>query len=158
MTTEISTQDVANTLRDAKWVMVTTINTDGTLLSHPMVPQEVSNDADMWFFISLSGGQSQALHAGPQVNVAVAEAGTWLSVAGTVEFGDDPAKINELWNDGAAQWFDGKDDPALGLIKVTSTSAQFWGQPGGKVASLLQIVKSRVTGERTSGGSDTVEL
>ena len=158
MADEITKEDVVAKLRDASWVMMTTTDTDGKLLSHPMVPQQVTDDADVWFFISLRGGQAQALKANPQVNLAVSEAGTWLSVAAEVDFVEDRAKVDELWNKDVEGWFEGKDDPALGLIRADSESAQYWGLPGGKMSALARIVKSRVTGELAGGGSETMEL
>jgi general stress protein 26 len=151
--------DVVSILNDSKIVMLTTALNDGKLLAHPMVPQQVTADADVWFFLGLHGDQATALRTNPYVNITVAEAGNWLSVAGRVEFVDDRAKIDELWDDSVAAWFDqGRNDPNLGLIKVTSDSAQHWGLTGGKLSAMAQIVKSKVTGQRTGGGSDTTEL
>lgn len=158
MADEITKEDVVGKLRDARWVMMTTTGADGKLVSHPMVPQEVTDDADVWFFVSLKGGHAEALRHSRQVNLSVAEAGSWLSVAAEVEFVDDRTKIDELWNKDVEGWFEGKDDPAVGLIRATSESAQFWGLPGGKMSALARIVKSRVAGDRTGGGSETMEL
>lgn len=158
MTDEITTDDVVTKLRDASWVMMTTATDDGKLVSHPMVPQEVTEEADVWFFISLTGGHAEALQASPQVNLSVAEAGTWLSVSAEVEFVNDRKKVDELWSKDVEGWFESKDDPALGLIRVTSTSAQFWGTPGGKMTALASIIKSRFSGERSGGDSETLEL
>ncbi|WP_347566817.1 pyridoxamine 5'-phosphate oxidase family protein [Brevibacterium sp. ZH18] len=156
---DLGQKDVVKILRDSGFVMLTTALDDGKLLAHPMVPQEVTDDADAWFFIGLQGDQATALLRSPQVNITVSEAGNWLSVSGRVDFVDDQAKIDELWNDEVAAWFDGgRNDPNLGLIKVTSDSAQHWGLKGGKVSALAQIVKAKVTGQRTGGGSDTTEL
>ena len=103
--------------------------------------------------------QAQALRTQPEVNLAFAETGSWLSVAGRVEFVEDRQKIDELWDDGVSAWFDGgKEDPNLGLIRFESDSAQFWGQPGGKVSALASIMKARVTGERPSAISATTEM
>ncbi|MFC7375511.1 MULTISPECIES: pyridoxamine 5'-phosphate oxidase family protein [unclassified Brachybacterium] len=155
----LSQQDVVDKLRASDLVMLTTALPDGKLLSHPMAIQEVTDDADVWFFIGLTGGQADALRQEPHVNLAVADAGSWLSVAGRAEFVDDHAKIDELWSDRAAAYFpDGKDDPDLGLLKVVGDSAQFWGLPGGKVAGIAQILKAKVSGERTAGGTGTTEL
>lgn len=152
-------QDTVEKLRAAKWVMLTTATGEGKLVSHPMTPQEVTPDADIWFFVGLEGDQADALRASKAVNIAVSEAGSWLSVAGRAEFVEDRAKIDELWDGQVDAYFEGgKADPNLGLLRVTTDSAQFWGVPGGKVAALAQIVKSKVAGDRVAGGSDTVEL
>lgn len=155
----LSQQDVVQKLRDAKLVMLTTALPEGKLLSHPMTIQDVSDDADVWFFVSLQGGQAEALRSGPHVNLAVAEAGSWLSVAGRAGFVEDRARVEQLWDDQAEAYFPGgKDDPDLGLLRVSGDSAQFWGLPGGKVAGLAQILKAKATGERAPGGTGTTEL
>ncbi|SMX81822.1 pyridoxamine 5'-phosphate oxidase family protein [Brevibacterium aurantiacum] len=158
-TGSLEQNDVVKILRDSGYVMLTTALDDGKLLAHPMVPQEVTDDADVWFFLGMQGDQAKALLQNPEVNITVAEAGNWLSVSGRVEFIDDQDKMDELWNDETAAWFEGgRHDPDLGLIKVTGESAQHWGLKGGKVAGLAQIVKAKITGQRTGGGSSTTEL
>lgn len=158
-TEDLKQSDVVTILRDSGFVMLTTALKDGKLLAHPMTPQQVTDDADVWFFLGLQGDQALALKENPEVSITVSEAGNWLSVAGRVDFIDDQAKIDELWDESAAAWFEqGREDPHLGLIKVTSDSAQHWGLKGGKVSALAQIVKAKVAGERTGGGSDTTEL
>lgn len=155
----LDANQVAQNLRDSKWVMLTVADAQGKLVSHPMSVQEVSDDVDVWFFVGLQGDQADALRANPQVNIAVSSAGAWLSVAGRAEFVEDRARVDELWDDSVEAWFEhGKDDPNLGLLKVVGDSAQFWGLPGGRVAALAQIVKAKVAGERTAGGTQTTEL
>ncbi|MCP3426201.1 pyridoxamine 5'-phosphate oxidase family protein [Rothia sp. AR01] len=156
---ELNQDKVVEIMRGERLAMLTCIAHDGKLHSHPMTPQEVTDDADVWFFIGLRGEQADELRTNPEVNLAFAETGSWLSVAGRAVFEDDRSKIEELWNDDVSKWFDGgKDDPNLGLIRVVGDSAQFWGQPGGKVASIAELVKAKVTGQRPAGGSGTTEL
>lgn len=150
--------DVVKILRGGDSVMLATALADGKILAHPMAPQEVTEDADVWFFLALDGDQAKALQTNPEVNISIAEAGNWLSVAGRVEFVDDKAKVDELWSDSATAWFDDRRDPNLGLIKVVTHSAQHWGLPGGKASGLFRMVKSKITGDRPSGGTQTTEL
>lgn len=156
---EITKEQIVDIMKGERFVMLTTVSHDGKLHSHPMTPQQVTDDADVWFFIGLQGEQADEIRSNPEVNLAFAETGSWLSVAGRISLVQDRAKIDELWNDGVAAYFDGgKDDPNLALAYFVSDSAQYWGQPGGKAAALAQIVKSRVTGDRPDGTSSTTEL
>lgn len=157
-TDELDRADVVKILRGSDSVMLATALADGTILAHPMAPQEVTEDADVWFFLALDGDQTKALRTNPEVNLSIAEAGNWLSVAGRVEFIDDQAKVDELWSDSAKAWFDDRRDPNLGLIKIVTHSAQHWGLPGGKASGLFQMVKSKITGDRPAGGTQTTEL
>jgi general stress protein 26 len=158
-TDELDQADVVKILRGGDSVMLATALADGKILAHPMAPQEVTEDADVWFFLALDGDQAKALQTNPEVNISIAEAGNWLSAAGRVEFVDDEAKVDDLWSDSAKAWFDDRRDPNLGLIKVITHSAQHWGLPGGKASGLLKMIKSKITGERPGGGgTQTTEL
>lgn len=159
MASETLTQSaVVEIMRSKRFVMLTTVTSEGKLVSHPMTPQEVTDEADVWFFVGLDGDQADALRARPEVNLAFAEAGSWLSVAGSVEFVSEPAKVEQLWDGTVDSYFDGPEDPNLGLIKISSSSAQYWGMPGGKPAMLTQIAKAKVTGDRPAGETRTTEL
>ena len=156
---ELTVEKVVDVMRSERFVMLTSVAADGKLHSHPMTPQQITDDADVWFFVGLNTEQGEALRTNPEVNLAFAETGSWLSVAGRIAKIDDRAKVDELWNDAADAWFEGgKDDPNLGLFHFISDSAQYWGQPGGKVAALAQIAKTRVTGERPKSESGKTEL
>ncbi|MFP3396142.1 pyridoxamine 5'-phosphate oxidase family protein [Brevibacterium sp. SIMBA_078] len=157
-TDELDRADVVKILRGGDSVMLATALADGKILAHPMAPQQVTEEADVWFFLALDGDQAKALQTNPEVNISLAEAGNWLSVAGRVKFVDDKAKVDELWSDSAKAWFDDRRDPNLGLIKVVTHSAQHWGLPGGKASGLFRMVKSKLTGDRPSGGTQTTEL
>lgn len=156
---DLTQHDVAAKLRDASVAMLTTADGGDKLVSHPMTIQGVTDEADVWFFVGRQGGQADALARGSAVNIAIAKAGSWLSVAGHAEFVDDPAKVQELWDDSAEGYFpDGPSDPNLGLLLVTTDSAQYWGLPGGRIAGAAQMVKAMVTKGRAAGGTDTAEL
>lgn len=158
---DLTQEKIVEIMRSERFVMLTSVSkNDGRLHSHPMTPQKVTEDAEAWFFIGLHGELAEDLMETSEVNLAFAEVGSWLSVSGHVEFENaNREKIDELWNDGVAAWFEGgKEDPNLGLAVFESESAQFWGQPGGKAAALASMVKSRVTGQRPSGESATTEL
>ncbi|MBK0333097.1 pyridoxamine 5'-phosphate oxidase family protein [Brachybacterium sp. MASK1Z-5] len=158
-TQDLTRHDVAAKLRDTGVVMLTTAVGGDKLVSHPMTIQGVTDDADVWFFVGLEGDQAGALSGDSAVNISIAAAGSWLSVAGHAEFVDDRGKVQELWNDSAEGYFPaGPGDPNLGLLLVRTDSAQFWGLPGGRIAGAAHMVKAMVTKGRAPGGTDTTEL
>ena len=61
---DISQEQVVEIMRGERFVMLTSIAVDGALHSHPMTPQEVTDDADVWFFVGLGtdGHGAQRLH------------------------------------------------------------------------------------------------
>ena len=140
--------------------MLTTINEEGALVSRPLAVQEVKDDGDMWFFTSSETSQVAHVRADPRVNVSFGKNTEWVSVAGTAEVVTDRQKIHGMWNQVVEAWFpDGPDTPEVVLLRVDSDSAEYWTSPGGRAATVLQWIKSKVTHSRMSvGESGTVDL
>jgi general stress protein 26 len=46
--------------------------------------------------------------------------------------------MEELWDPELNNWFDGKEDPGLVLIKVVVDSAYFWDAKENKVLNLIE--------------------
>ncbi len=155
---EITQEQVVEIMREERFVMLSTATADGKIVSHPMTPQEVTSDANVWFLLGLQGGQADAIRVNPHINLAFAETGSWLSVSGVAEFVEDRAKVAELWNDQLDEYFSGPEDPNLGLLKFVGQSAQYWGVPGGGVVAALKIMASKVTGSEPPGKMGTVQL
>ena len=153
---ELEQEKVLEMMRSDRFCMLTSVGDDGRLQSHPMTPQEVTDEGDVWFFIDTTSHHADNIRAEKRVNLAFADGSTWLSVAGHGDIRNDRAKVEELWNPMVAAWFpDGKDSPGVGLLHT----AQYWDSPGGgRVASALSFVKTRVTGGRPDGTSGTVDL
>ncbi|HEX6347354.1 pyridoxamine 5'-phosphate oxidase family protein [Umezawaea sp.] len=140
--------------------MLTTIDEVGRLISRPMAQQEVEFDGDLWFFAERDSRKVAHIVAIPEVSVTLTSKDTWISIFGTAELVDDRAKARELWNGWVEAWLpQGPDDPNVVLVKVTAMSAEYWDTPGGRIASALSFVKSKVSGERYDGGDHaTVDL
>ncbi|CCH90760.1 Putative general stress protein [Modestobacter italicus] len=160
MTTTDETRKVADLLKDERIAVFTTTAPDGTLMSRPMALQEVEFDGDLWFFASRDSRKVTHVTANPQVNVATAGSDSWVSLTGHAVVVDDLAKKRELWNSGVAAWFpDGPDDAGIVLLRVDAASAEYWDNPGGKIATALSFAKAKVTGKPYSGGeNETVDL
>ena len=160
-TTDMAQDKVVELMRSDRFCMLTSIGAgdQGRLHAHPMTPQEVTDDADTWFFIDSSSEQAANINAEKRVNLAFSDGSTWLSVAGHGRVVHDAAKVDELWNPMVEAWFpEGKDSPDLALLLVQSDSAEYWDTPGGRIASAMAFAKTRITGERPSGHSESVDL
>jgi general stress protein 26 len=85
--------------------------------------------------------------------------GTWLSVAGEAELVDDRARVEELWDESVASYFDGgKDDPDLALLRVHPESAQYWGVPGSKAVAAVKMLAAKLRGTEGPGVTATADL
>ena len=151
---------VAELSKEVRIGMLTTRAPDGLLVSRPMALQEVEFDGDYWFFAERSSRKVQHVRADPRVSVSLGSADTWVAVAGHAEVVDDRAKAEELWNTAVEAWFPGgPNDPDVVLLKVVGDSAEYWDTPGGRIATVLSLVKAKVTGRPYDGGdNETVQL
>lgn len=151
---------VVGLMKDDRFCMLTSVGHEGRLHAHPMTPQEITDDGDLWFFIDATSHQAGNIEREKRVNVAFSDGSTWLSVAGHGTLLHDRAKIEELWNPMVEAWFpEGKDGANVRLLRVDADSAEYWDTPGGRVATGLAFVKSKLKGERPDvGESGTVEL
>lgn len=159
MSEQMPQDKVVSIMQDDRFCMLTSVSSEGRLHAHPMTPQEVTEDGDVWFFIDRTSEQATNISAEKRVNLAFSDGSTWLSVAGHGRILRDEAKISELWNSMVEAWFpDGQDSPDLALLHVEADSAEYWDTPGGRIASALAFAKTKLTGERPSGHSDSVDL
>jgi general stress protein 26 len=160
MTDELAQDKVLEIMRSERFCMLTSVGEQGRLHSHPMTPQQVTDDGEVWFFIDTASDHAAAIRAEKRVNLAFADSSTWLSVAGHGTVREDRDKVDALWNSAVEAWFpEGKDAPNVGLLLVEPDSAEYWDSPGGRVGSVLAYAKSKVTGDRPDvGESQATEL
>ncbi len=149
---------VRDLVKDARFAMLTTVASDGSLVTRPMTTQEVEFDGDAWFFAEASSTKVAEIGADPRVNVAYAE-GSYVSMSGEARIVRDDAKKRELWNSSVAAWLQAEpEDPSVVLIKVTPSSAEYWESPN-KAVVLFEVARARITGDTPNiGDNQTVEL
>lgn len=49
-------------------------------------------------------------------------------------------------------------NPNVALLKIDALSGEYWDSPGGKVATLVSLVKSKLTGEEFEAENEKFEL
>jgi len=52
--------------------------------------------------------------------------GLFASLRGTLQIVNDRATIDRLWNPVIAEWYEGKDDPKLALVRFEVEDAKVW--------------------------------
>ncbi|HLL62142.1 MAG TPA: pyridoxamine 5'-phosphate oxidase family protein [Propionibacteriaceae bacterium] len=146
--------------KDIRITMFTTIDAEGHFVSRPMAQQLTEDDGDLWFFAERDSRVIEQINANPHVSLTLSSNDTWISIDGEARMVSDSGKAKELWNTFVEAWLpQGPDDPSVVLIKVEPHTAEYWDSPGGRVASLISLVKAKVTGEPYKGTErDTVDL
>jgi general stress protein 26 len=146
---------VAELIREFRFAMVTTVNTLGELVARPMTVQEAEFDGDLWFIASRDSHEVAELEVNPVAGVTFSSNDTWVSLTGTAKQLDDPERLKAYWNTWVEAWFpDGPEDPNVTLVKFTASGAEYWDSPGGRIASVINLVKSKVTGSTADTGEN----
>ena len=140
-------QKLVALMEDMPIAMMTTFGADGPR-SVPMARQEVEPSAELWFITARDTHHVRDLGADPRVALTFSSRDSWVAMTGRGEVVDDTAKLRELWNTFAEAWLPGgPEDPNAALIRVDVEGGEYWDTPGGRVASLISLAKSKVTGE-----------
>ena len=150
-------QELRKILDKADIAILTTTNAQGQLVSRPLAIHGKDFDGDLWFFTEDPSPKADEIRANPQVNVSVSTGKGYLSIAGTASLTRDQAKIDELWGPSVSAWFEnGRDDPAVALIKVDADTAEYWSMDAPRVVSAVKMVKGLVTGTKPDSGKNEV--
>ena len=153
MHTDTTTTDpvrkVAELIKDVRTAMLVTIGNDGKPHSRPMATQEADFDGSVYFLTDIESAMVMEIATNPTVAIAYSAPGkeTYVSLTGQAGIFNDRGRIRDYWSAFMKAWWDGPEDPRIRVLKVDVEQAEYWDTPGGKVASLLAMVKSAVTGK-----------
>lgn len=156
------TQDNARTLDDAleglRIAMVATADPSGTWTARPLslAGQQgstcrflVSADAEWVAGLDIESSPTTVTFSDPGKN-------TYVALQGHARTVDDRRLIGELWNVGAAAYFDGKDDPTIRVLEVTVSYGEYWDGPHGRLGAALQLAKAALGNESAGEQGDVV--
>ncbi len=155
------TADTDRTLSDVleglNVAMVATADDDGAWRARPLSLADQARDV-LSFLVSVEADWVKALDAtGSPTTVTVSDPvkNTYVAVQGSARVLDDRIRVGELWNPGAAAYFDGADDPQVRLLEVSVEYGEYWDGPHGRVGSMLQLA-AKALGKETGEQGDVV--
>jgi general stress protein 26 len=117
-------------LEDSPFVMLGLDQARGSAMQ-PMTGQFEDQDREngcVWFFTAKDHDLTRALG---QDNLAVASFVSkghdlFASLRGRLILDNSRPEIDRLWNPVAAQWYEGKDDPKMALLRFELDDAKIW--------------------------------
>jgi len=150
-------------IKDIRFAMFTTRNTNDHLHAWPMTMQNKSLDeGKLWFFMSRSGEAVRELQVNRSVGITFSDPGkdTYVSLSSTARVVEDREKKQELWSKMNEAWFkNGVDDPDLALVEANILHGHYWDVKESKVTQLVLMAKAALTGEQPNlGESGEVRL
>ena len=151
-------QKLRELVKDIDFCMLTTVAENGDLHSRPMSSNgDIDSDGALWFFTSASSYKVHEVEKLSKVNVSFADPDHqhYVSISGTAQLVRDRNKIDELWRPEFKMWFpNGKDDPDVALLRVSSEKAEYWDSPASTIGYVLNFVSSWVSGKEADAGQN----
>lgn len=117
-------------LKDSPFVMLG-VEGERDGATQPMTAAFEDSDRDagqVWFFTAKDHDLTRALESSNRAIAAYSGKGhdIFASLRGTLQADNDRATIDRLWNPFIAEWYEGKDDPKLQLLKFNIEDAKIW--------------------------------
>lgn len=150
---------VRDLMRQARFAMLTTRDSTGSLVSRPLTVQDVSEDGDVSFIVP-SGGDAAQEADGQEVNLGFRDGTSFVSVAGRGRVLRDPAVVEDLWSSVTSELVErveGEESSSKVALVVHADTAQYWKSPSGP-ALAVGLLRAAVTGGQPGGHVGTVEL
>lgn len=80
--------------------------------------------------------------------------GRWVSATGHQRLVTDRSVAERLWNPLAKAWFEGPDDPNLGVLEVAVDEFAWWDSSSSKLVRAAKLVTSAVRGPGAADEGD----
>lgn len=154
-------QQAWSRLNKIRFVLLTTRDSSGRLLSLPMPLQQSEFDSTLWFFASRSTNFVDDVQRHAEVNVSCMDSDDsfFLSVSGRATVVDDPVRARSLWSAMNEAWFpQGPTDPDLVLLRVDVERAELWKSDTNRMVQMLRIAKAAAFGTPPRGVGEHVVI
>jgi general stress protein 26 len=153
----VETQKIQNLIKDIKFVMMLTIEKDGSFHSRPMGTIKSDDFKSLWFFTADDSLKTLEISHNSQVNLSYVDpdSNTFVSIYGKGRIIKHRHKIKELWNPFLKAWFPkGVNDPNICLIEVNPIKAEYWTYPDSTLYMAFQYIKKIATGKNVNLGEN----
>lgn len=140
-----------------RFVMLTSADESGQLVSRPMTIQEIE---DPWIirFITQRDTDVARQSEGQQVNLAIMTSSDYVSLSGVGVISGDLEAKRELWNRLNEAYAGEPEDPNNVILDIAVESGEYW-DGGSPITRVLGLAKAAATGEApTSGDHGTAQL
>lgn len=128
--------------------------------ARPMAATADREHHAIWFLTDADSAKDHQIEQFPVVALTFADKGgnDYLALTGRAEVLNDREKIAELFSPFAKAWWDGPDDPAIRVIRVTPEDAEYWDGPGGPLAAVRMLAAAATGGEPDMGENRKVSI
>ena len=140
-------------LKDSPFIMLGVEGTrDGA--TQPMTANFEDEDCEagiLWIFTAKDHDLTQAMGQSTRAIGSYSAKGhdLFASLRGTLQIVNDRETIDRLWNPIVAEWYEGKDDPKLALVRFDVEDAKIWQS---SVSGFLKPMVNKLLGRKPEAG------
>lgn len=122
---------------------------------YPMAAMVRKDEGAIYFLTDVGSEKITEIGNGKSVQLTFSDKGSneFLFVEGNASVSNDRRKIAELWTAFAKAWWESAEDPAIRLVTVAPTRAEFWDGPNRLVAA-TKMLFAAATGGRPDMGEN----
>jgi general stress protein 26 len=135
--------------------MLTTRGAEG-LRARPLDARPDRAAGAIWFLTDLRSAKGDEIAAEHDVGLAFIDTdeNVYLSITGRAYLGPDRVKAAAIWKTSDKMWWEGPDDPNVGVLRATLLTAEMWDGPASNAVAVFEFVKSQVTGGKPNLGEN----
>lgn len=134
-------------------VMMTALD-QRPISARPMGIQKTDDKARIYFLSHKESDKNKELRESDEMQLIINNDKDveYISLYGHAEVYRDQQQIDEMYSQLANNWFEGKEDPNITIIRFTPDSGHYWSTKYGKLIQFAGMVVGAVTGKQMDGG------
>lgn len=144
-------------VRDIKFAMLTTHESDGSLHSRPMATLNSKFDGIVYFFTNINSAKVDEAEADRKVSVTYSNPNQqqYVALSGIARVTRDLEKMQHFWTPNLTTWFPkGLEDPEISLMEIHVFEAEYWDSTNSVITEAIGSIKAAFTGESYQGGEN----
>jgi general stress protein 26 len=155
MTTDADDQAKVWELIEKIGFCMLTTQTGNDIRARPMSAYIEELEGAIYFLTDAASHKDEEIARYPNVCLAFADSKgqKYVSISGTAEIQNDRDKIKDLWATPAKAWWDSPEDPAIRILKITPSFAEYWDSPG-TIMSYIKMAAAAVSSSRPDMGDN----
>lgn len=140
-------------MKEFKTAMLITHGDGNSFHARPMVVTEVNDSGCVTFLTDIGSPKAREIRSDSQVALTFQSDRAFMAVTGRASVRRDPEQAKRHWSMMDAAWFDGPDDPSIGIVTVELETAEYWDNRGRNLLGFIgSWVRGVVQGDRPDHG------
>jgi len=135
--------------------MLTTHGCQG-LRARPLQARPDRSSGLIWFVTDLRSSKEHEIQSDHEIGLVFIDSteNAYLSVSASASVLRGHAIAASIWQLTDNMWWDGPDDPSVGVLRVIPRTAELWDGPSSKTVMVFEFLKSQIIGTEPNLGEN----